>query len=296
MGQHKVAIRVKAIDRSGLRNAEKHGKREDRRSQERRVNDIPPIVYGSLDLVDAFDAHAEGCNTNKAAKKLISHALLQFPITLPATEKNLRIFLQQSIDFINSTHGGDAVFAARIDRDEFGVNKVDVFFSPKYEKVTKTGNRSLWLSNTKFGKELCEKHRDEIERRHNGRFSTGPRQVGIALQSEFRMFLQNRNYDLAPKKEKASRFSDWLTPEDYKLKSLLQSNQTLTKRLMGLKTLIYGQQKVSVDFHDKTTATIFNRLLGAVFKPQDKNLELLKRETLNQPPEPPEPPPAAPKR
>jgi len=107
--------------------------------------------------------------------------------------------------------------------------------------------------------------------------------------------LQNRNYDLAPKKEKASRFSDWLTPEDYKLKSLLQSNQTLTKRLMGITKLI-SQEKVGVSFPDKSTATIFQRLLGAVFKPQDRNLELLKRETLNQPPEPPEPPLAAPKR
>ena len=64
--------------------------------------------------------------------------------------------LDQAVAFVNQTHGGRAVFRARLDRDEAGRHGVDVFFAPRYEKVTKRGKvREDWISLTKFGKEAA---------------------------------------------------------------------------------------------------------------------------------------------
>ena len=236
--KHKVAIRVKAISRAGLSSMEKHGKRMDERSKSRAVNDIPPLTWADpelmnevkseLDIGKLFDLHTEGVKWNAAAKKKVSHAIVQFPTNIEATQQNQERFMNLAREFINKNHGGSAVFAMRLDRDEYGVNKVDVFYTPIYDKTTKKGV-SRWASLTKYQKQLCEKHRDELERRHGGTFSTGPRQCGIALNSELRLFLAEKGFDLAPKQEKNSRFSDWLTPEEYKIKHFQEQNAALRK-------------------------------------------------------------------
>ena len=237
---YKIAIRVKSLTRSGLTTSEKHGKRLDSSSQNRRVNDRDPLTWtkpvaarlgvGGLELGKLFDLHTEGVRWNAAAKNKVSHALLQFPIDMEPTDENLKKFLDWSVEFINETHGNDAVFAARVDRDELGINKVDVFYTPKYEKTTKAGV-TKWASLTKFQKELCYKHREEIERRHggplsNGKVLTGTRQCGIALNSEFRAFFTAKTgFELAPKQEKESKFSDWIRPDEFRArKSLEQRN------------------------------------------------------------------------
>ena len=74
----------------------------------------------------------------------------------------------------------------------------------------------MWISTSKHGKEICHKHREEIERRHGGKFLTGPRQVGIAMNSEWRAFLGRYGVDLAPKKEKESSRPDRVEPEAFK--------------------------------------------------------------------------------
>lgn len=213
----RAAIRVQSLSLGGtgktLVAMERHGKREDQTSQKRRVRNEDPIVFGSLNLRQAYDEHVKGCKMNKALKRPVLHALLQFPTDLPVNETNLRAFMNHSIRFINETHGGNAVFAARIDRDEQGQHSVDVFFAPKYEKATKQHGVEMWVSPTKHGKELCEKHREEIERRHGGKFHHGPRQVGIALNSEFRNFLISKGLKIKAKVEKAEKAPDRVEPE-----------------------------------------------------------------------------------
>jgi len=276
---YKIAIRVKSLSRSGLTTAEKHGKRLDSSSQSRRVNDREPLTWTKpmaarlglrgLELGQLFDLHTEGLKWNKAAKNKVSHALLQFPIDMEPTDKNLKQFMNWAVEFINETHGNDAVFAARVDRDELGINKVDVFYTPKYEKTTKAGVTE-WASLTKFQKELCHKHRDEIERRHNGTFTTGTRQCGIALNSEFREFFERKTgLELAPKQEKVSKFSDWIRPDEYRARKSLEQNKLL-------RHFIKGFYKTFFPFKDLFTEKqqhVLDKVPGVATSPKINNVE-----------------------
>lgn len=219
-----ASVRIYSLTLGGsgsktLASMEAHGKRLDSTSQKRRVRDRDALVHGTLDLRQAYDEHVEGCRMNAGLKRPVLHALVQFPTRLKVTEKSERAMLKAAIDFINETHGGQAVFAARLDRDEAGQHSVDVFFSPKYEKITKSKGSEMWISTSKHGKQLCAKHREEIERRHGGKFSTGPRQVGIAINSEWRDYLKKYGFKLAPKKEKDHTREDRVEPEVLKARS-----------------------------------------------------------------------------
>jgi len=179
---------------------------------------------------------------NAALKRPAMHALVQFPNNIPINEKNERVMLKLAVQFINQTHGGDAVFAARLDRDEAGQHTVDVFYSPKYEKKTASKGSETWISTTKHGKALCEAHRAEIERRHGGKFLTGPRQVGIALQAEWYAFLRSKNLKLEDRREKDHSRPDRLEPEEYKVQAEMGNLRRQVRALLDEnKTLKTGQ-------------------------------------------------------
>lgn len=201
-----VSLALGGAGQPTLHAQEKHGKREDGTSRQRRVRDVPPLIYKTLDLRAAYDAHMEGVQQNKGCKRPVLHFIIKMPAevltdrapgpfaALASKDERQRLMAEQAIRFIEETHGGKAVFAARVDRDEAGELVVDVFAAPRYEKRTKKGV-SLWTSPTKFGKDLAEKHQDEILRRHpeaRGRL-TNPRAVGIALQAEFALFFEREN-------------------------------------------------------------------------------------------------------
>lgn len=208
----KAAVRVDALTiddgPKSLEAAEKHGKRQDASSQLRKVSDRKPLVYGSLNLREAFEEHVADAKTSARLKKPVLHALVQFPIALEVTPDLEQRMLDEAVNFINETHGGDAVFAARLDRDEQGKHTVDVFFSPKYLKETaetRRGNKKadLWISTTKHGKDLALKHQGEIRERlstrkldENGKKRdddiSSPRAVGIALQIELAEYLTRK--------------------------------------------------------------------------------------------------------
>ena len=112
-----AAIRTSSLTLAGagdksLSSMEKHGKRQDHTSQARKVRDLEPLVYGSLDLREAFDKHVEGCKMSKALKRPVLHSLVQFPKSIAVTSHNQQKMLDLAVKFINDTHGGDAVFAA----------------------------------------------------------------------------------------------------------------------------------------------------------------------------------------
>ena len=233
MSKLKAAVRCNALDMSGLAIQEQHGKRQDKLSQDRRVRNISPITIGgkdSLDLRALYDKHVEGAKMNAGLKKSVLHFIVRFPPQLLEGEGCGRFvgtkearhieMCRQAAMFINKNHGGSAVFAARLDRDETGQTIVDVFAAPKYEKRTKRTKPDevgdVWMSPTKFGKDLAEKHADEIHRRHpkaKGKL-TKPRHVGIALQSEFADFFKEMNeIELAPKTEKKIARKDRIEKE-----------------------------------------------------------------------------------
>lgn len=229
----KVSIRCQSLTLSALAAQEKHGKRDDRTSKLRVVRKTAPLVEGSLDLRKQYDEHMNSVKMNAAAKKPVLHFIVRFPPEALSQdfgkfsgdkEARQTEMMKQACTFIQDNHGGDAVFAARVDRDEAGETIVDVFASPKYEKRTKRTKVDqpgvIWSSASRFGKLLAEKHADEIKRRHpdarHGRL-TGPRMVGIALNSEFRSFFEEKNkVTLDAKVEKTSNHADRLEIEAYK--------------------------------------------------------------------------------
>lgn len=230
----KAMIRCKGLDMSGLASQEAHGKREDRTSLLRIVREISPLVMGSLNLRDCYDEHMVGVKQNVSAKKPVLHFLLRFPPEVldgdgvgpfaGRKSERQRMMLKHAIAFVQQTHGGDAVFAARLDRDEAGETIVDVFASPRYEKRTKRTDvcedAPVWASATKFGKELAKRHLDEIRRRHPDAKAgslTSPRMVGIALNTEFRMFVELlTGVELTAKVEKETAKPDRLEVEAFK--------------------------------------------------------------------------------
>ena len=248
-----VSIRIASLTLSGsgqksLGGMESHGKRLDSTSQHRRVRGRDALVYGSLNLREAYDKHVEGCRMNAGLKRPVLHALVQFPTRLKVTEKTEQTMLRAAVEFINESHGGDAVFAARLDRDEAGRHSVDVFFSPKYEKTTKAHGSQLWISTSKHGKELCKKHRAEIERRHGGTFTSGPRQVGIAINSEFRNYLKKKGLKLAPKKEKENSRPDRVEPEALKAEKDIATAKRAKKWIEKEKAALKAErEKVAQD-------------------------------------------------
>jgi hypothetical protein len=231
MSQMKGAVRCKALTMEQLAAQERHGKREDRLSQLRVVRDSDPLVHGSLDLRDAYDRHMDGVKQNAGSKRPVLHFIIRFPPELlsgPAAgrfkgsqKERQQMMLVQAIRFIQDTHGGSAIFAGRLDTDETGETICDVFAAPRYEKRTKRTRPdekgAIWASATKFGKDLAEKHQDEIRRRHpkaKPGLLTSPRMVGIALQSEFADWFERINgFRLAPKAEKEGRAPDRLEKE-----------------------------------------------------------------------------------
>lgn len=235
----KTSIRCESLDMSDLAGQEAHGKRLDWSSQQRIINDDPPLVWGDpitgLNLRDLYDQHMDGVKLNKSAKKTVLHFVVRFPPPVLHLDEGAGRFvgdkierqaemLRQAVELIQQTHGGDAVFAARVDRDEAGETIVDIFATPKYAKRTKRTKPdeqgAIWASATKFGKDLAVIHEDEIRRRHPrakpGKL-TGPRMIGIALNSEFRLYFERENgLKLDPKIEKDSSSPDRLEIEAYK--------------------------------------------------------------------------------
>lgn len=217
-----TAIRINNLALDGgsnrtLEKAEMHGKRLDATSQKRKVREAKPLVYGGLDLRKAYDAHMEGVRMNAATKKPVMHALVQWPTTLSTTPENKQAMFDHTRAFMESRFGGDAVFAMRFDQDEKGEHVIDVFMCPKYVKNTSKKGAVVWASTSKFSKELCQKHRAEIERRNSdGKFTDNLRSQGMALQSEWREYLENTvKLTLPPKHEKGSALPDRLSPETY---------------------------------------------------------------------------------
>lgn len=187
------AARVKTGDAAYARAMQDHEDRLDMAGTRRRVREAQPWVYSpyaSMDapdpfaetaksretdkhirlkniksiielkpdmrnfsIMDACTAHVAGAKKSKAASKEFLHAFIQFPTDLKISPSIQRNMLAVAVDFINETYGGNAVFHARIDRDEAGQHGVDVFFAPRYEKHTKSKGTEQWVSLSKFSKE-----------------------------------------------------------------------------------------------------------------------------------------------
>lgn len=153
------SVRVNSLTRGGMSAMQSHELRLDYSGHARAIEpENPPLIYSphgdDLSLEQSYEAHVEGAAQSKGATNLLRHAFVQFPTTIEVTPAAEEMMLREAAAFIDKTHGGRAVFRARLDRDEKGKHGVDVFFAPRYEKTTAKGSQD-WISLTKFGKDMA---------------------------------------------------------------------------------------------------------------------------------------------
>lgn len=160
------SVRVNSLSRGGMSAMQSHELRLDHSGHARAIEpENPPLIYSphgdGLSLEQSYEAHVGGAAQSKGASNLLRHAFVQFPTTIEVTPAVEEMMLREAAAFIDKTHGGRAVFRARLDRDEKGKHGVDVFFAPRYEKTTAKGSQD-WISLTKFGKDMT---RDRLGKR-----------------------------------------------------------------------------------------------------------------------------------
>lgn len=254
MVKHLVAgsVRNAVLDRAGLASQLKHELRQDFKGRLRMINNTPPLIYkptgsSAPDMVSAYDEWSAGCRRNKAAvDNLALHAMVHFPsqlIPLNGTPEQIakaeRFMLAHAVHFINDRNGGDAVFWARLDRDEEDRHNVDVFYAPRYVKHTKSKGAERWISLTKFDKEkalerFAQVPKLEVRKDAMGKNTVIPTQDkdgnqimipgnslfwrGKALQTDFYEYLRDvaKIQGVQRGEEKHTHGKDWKSVEDYK--------------------------------------------------------------------------------
>lgn len=211
-----VSARVERLNMPVLRAMEKHGRREDRTAIARKVRDVPSLAWSSdpladpLALVDRYEDHVRGALVPKSRSKAL-HMIVKLPDTVPVgTEAEARAAMMLAVDFAQTSLGGRAVFAARIDRDERTTRSVDVFLAPVYEKTTARQSKPA-VSMTRHLKLLAEAH----GRTDDGKSARSSMVAqGQALQDALVAFLRRRGVAADRGQPKAARGSDWRTPEE----------------------------------------------------------------------------------
>lgn len=161
------AIRQVALQWPDFVAMERHGKRQDQSGLRRRVRDVDPLVFRTLDLKAAREAHMDG--VVQQGKTAALHILVQFPTEiLEADENGQEAMLLHTVRFVNDFHGGEAVFAARLDRDEQGQHTVDIFAMPTYERTYKDGRTARRAAVSKFTKAEAKRRFGRDDRRAQG--------------------------------------------------------------------------------------------------------------------------------
>ncbi|MBD8737815.1 hypothetical protein, partial [Sphingomonas sp. CFBP 13706] len=211
-----VMAHINALNMPLLKTAETHGRRLDDAAKSRKVRDEPSLTWvpegvdgDPLALPDRLADHVAGAFVPEAKAKAL-HMLVKLPDSVPVeTVEQAEAALALVVQFAQDTFGGQAVFSARMDRDERSLNNVDVFMAPRYEKVTKRTSKPA-MSLTKHTKALAAKH--GIEDRADS--AKGSMQAqGSALQIELAAWLTARGFEAARGVEKTTVGNDQVSPE-----------------------------------------------------------------------------------
>lgn len=222
------SIRIAPLSLAGLKNQERHGKREDLTSQARVIRDVAPLVTNGLDLRGLYEPHVEGCFVPKGKTKVLQ-VLIQFPRDLVDLQDEAGL-LHHALMISKRIWGDECIMAARYDRDEKSQGVADVFVVPKYLKRTKAnpeGRRAV--SITKHGKDLARKWDRMTGKGKKGEPQATPWDVGRALQDELYDYLKNVMHIEGVKRgePKKSPGPDWKAAEQLR-------DEELTERALEL--------------------------------------------------------------
>jgi len=218
-----ISARLVPLNALLLRAAEKHGRRLDRAAEARKVREtdsltwVPDGITGDpLALVDRLEEHVAGAFRPKGGTTIAQHMIVKMPDSIPTeTDSEAYAAMLIAVHFAQETFGGQAVFAARIDRDEKSTNNVDLFLAPIYDKSDKKapGGSKKAVSMTRHLKLLAEKHGFDVKRARSAKASK--QSQGKALQSAFADYLMRHGFRALRGKPKTASGSDWDSPEIY---------------------------------------------------------------------------------
>lgn len=234
------SVRVMRLSPQAFAAAEAHGKRLDRSSQARAINDKAPLTSWGLDLEKLYRKHAEGAFVPKSQTKAL-HVLIQFPTDLVEGEDPVGMILEAH-KFAREVWGNEAIFADRVDRDEKGRHIVDLFLAPRYAKKTKHTTKPA-ISTSKHLQDLAVK----LGRWDGSAKTKAPlRMQGQALQDAWYDHLKNRMRLSrvergSPKKTPGD---DWLSAEELEL----------ARREHEVEARAENLAKEQVRFEEQTTA------------------------------------------
>lgn len=293
------AVRINRLTIGQVEGQELHGKRLDKSSLARKVSDDPPMTTTGLDLVELLEAHEQGAARQGGAQKRAIHMIVQFPKELVDGEDG-DLMLRHARSFAESVFGPDAVFADRLDRDEFSRHVVDLFIAPRYVKKTKKSETTK-ISLSHHLKSLA-KRREEL----NKSGEPDLRSQGRALQGEFHDYLVNEmGLDQAMRgTAKMYGDSDWQTPEQVKAKALAEKLAEQVKNdvaaIVAEAPILFepnprfpGQLMIADEHHDRAMALtelvgtdsffeIGKAVLSAKIELTEQEIEARKGELLSQ--------------
>lgn len=218
-----ISARLVPLNALLLRTAEKHGRRLDRAAEARKVREadsltwVPDGITGDpLALVDRLEEHVAGAFRPKGGTTIAQHMIVKMPDSIPTeTDSEAYAAMLIAVHFAQETFGGQAVFSARIDRDEKSTNNVDLFLAPIYDKSDKKapGGSKKAVSMTRHLKLLAEEHGFDVKGARSAKASK--QSQGKALQSAFADYLVQHGFRALRGKPKTTIGSDWDTPEIY---------------------------------------------------------------------------------
>lgn len=207
--------RIWRLDLSQLQLAEVHARRLSPEAQKRQIRTEAPVTWlpdgidaDPLALEDRYRHHVDGAFIPKGDGRAL-HMLVKFPSDVPvATREDADAALALAVDFARSIFGDEAVFAARMDRDETSFTNADLFIAPRYVKKTKHTEK-VAISLSRDLKRMAER-RGGLPNDH-----TVLAAQGSALQDEFASFLRVRGYQALRGQPKQAKGPDWFSPEAY---------------------------------------------------------------------------------
>lgn len=236
------AARIDQLSMAELTHAERHGKRLDKTSKSRAINNDLPLTTTGLNLKELYHQHIAGAFIPKSRAKAM-HVVIQFPKDLVDGE-HPALMLRHATAFVESVFGKNSIFGNRVDRDEKSRHVVDLFIAPKYVKKTKHQDK-VAVSVSRHQKELAQKYN----------CPPTPIGTGRALQDALFEYLRDtmRLKNVKRGEPKLIPGPDWKLPEQLRVEELADQKAKADAREQRLDARERGVDALSDDLAARET-------------------------------------------